>query len=231
MKKKVLLVFIALFLLFIKIDVNAACTNEDLEALKLEAYNIKASTSLILYDEEEVKMGGYRYGYDLLISNVTDNFYVEMFGKGDENNEIIVQNAFSSGGYSYELNIYTNNKTKCPNRLIRNLHLDVPVYNTYSTRDECANYKKYPICKENTNTENISEEQFLSEIKKAEAKEKEIRESNKTTIYEKISSFWDENKNVIIFSIIAIVIVAIIIAVFIIIKNKNKVKIDLGGEL
>ncbi len=238
MKKKILLVFIALFLLLIKIDVSAECTSDELQALKTEALNISTSLKLsVVFGEEDEFLGEDEippYYYDLTINNMNENFYSDV-GKGNNSGEVNLEKAYLNGGYSENINVYASDSTKCPNTLVRTIYITVPFYNRFSKYDECKNYSNYDVCKENFNASKMTDSDFKEEIEKIKANEEKIRQekenqkNNDKTFLNIVKNFINDNMLLVV-SIIVIITLVVIIVIIIIIKNKNKIKINLDGE-
>ena len=165
-----------------KVDA-ATCSTDELNALRKEAENVDFATHLQVYDDEHSSSD--MYGYDLTISNFSEDLYFEVgvyeqliyFSDGIDG-VIDVKNAFFSGGYKTPIKVYASDKTNCSGELITTRYLNIPYYNFYSTREECKNYQKYNICKIDTNTEDVTEELFLETIEKI--KNNQLEEETQT---------------------------------------------------
>ena len=234
MKKKVLLVFVALFLLLLKIDVSAECTSDELESLKLEALNITTRLEFNKGEEaenEEDAEGALNYWYDLKIYNLNSNFYTSYGFEPDKNNEVTIKQAFIGGGSSGQIEIYASSKTKCPNQLVRTIKIQTPYYNKYSEEEECKEFSEYDICNPEANTSSISPEDFKLEIEKIRTKEQEQEKQNQKqekNDFEKVLDYIKTNYKLIIAVFVVAVALIVIIVLLIKHRNRNKIKIDMG---
>lgn len=238
MKKKVLLVFIVLFLLFTKIDVNSECKSDELQALKLEANNLQLTYELI-HDEEASQNGGFEYYYNVFVNGYNEKikiYYIDAFLDNDtlnKNGKMKLYNDFPMGS-TISIEIYGNENSKCNGQYITRKSIFLPYYNLYSERTECTEYKDYNICKPNTNTLNVTEQEFLNEIEKIKVKKTEFEKKIKPvelSKFEKIKEFIKNNLLLIAIIGLFIVLTLLFLMNYIIKKNKNKVKIKLGDEL
>lgn len=235
MRKKILLVFTALFLLLIKIDVSAECTSEDFNIYKQEAINLqfdfKRISKVDPADEKE-----YNY-YNIKVSNITDDImlttdlYAYQKEDADDDGFINIDNDFIPGE-KVVFYIRGSSSSKCKGSVILTKNIDVPYFNEYSTRPECSGLENYDICSENTNTSTISEEKFLQYID--QAKKKELEKNKPNEVVQEKRNFLNEiidfiKNNTILFVLIVAMIILLIVVIIIVIikKNRSKIKIDI----
>ena len=242
MKKKVFTLIIMLItILLFKINVQADCTNEELQVLKIEANNLQFEYELVKNDDYDVN--STKYYYKIKISNMTknlgiatDNRYYSYSDVGKDGYLLIKDNYIP--GSNQQLYIEASSTTKCNREDLGSKIVNIPYYNEYSERDECKGLEKYDICKQNIDTTNITEEQFLKHIdeaKKDSQNKQEEKEKEEEQIIEKEESnsfvnFLLKNKKIIFISVIGIVLIVVIISV-VVIKAKNKKKIRIGEKI
>ena len=130
----------------------------------------------------------------------------------------------------------SSSSTACPNEVLTTKSINIPYYNAYSTRDECKGLEEFNICMTNSNTEGITEEQFLEQIK--QAKQKQAEEKNKgtkkeekkeKTQLEKVISFYMDNKLITIPVTILIIGIIVVLIIRSVKNRKKKIKVDIGG--
>lgn len=237
-KKNIILILVVTIIFLYKIDVYAkTCTTSEEKTLIKEALQIDVSYELSLWDNPYEADDSYHYNIRVL--NLGPNLYVEINNvpydyRYVKNGELFIENAYTNGGYSVTIEVYGN--SKCKDKLLRSIKLKLPYYNAYSEREECANYTSYNICKRNANTSEITEEEFLKQIEKIKEKAKNQNtslqeEEKEKNIFQKIITFYLENKKATIPVTIFVILVIIAIPIIIIRKNKKKIKIDFGGKL
>ena len=238
-RSKILLLGVLVFVLFFGVRVKAeTCSKEKYKELKQLADEIKVEYELVPADEEDKKyVGESFYSYTMYISNVSEELNVQVkgytFTKADQvNGTITLKKYFPQGGYTVKLNVYGNAKSGCSETLIKTIKVSLPYYNYYSTKEECKdNADKYPICRTNANTNNMSEEKFLETLEKQKVEYENRATTPKEEKKEKgILDIIKENIALILTVLVAIVLVIVLIVVKVNNNNKNKIKIDLGDS-
>lgn len=243
MKKKVFILFpvVLLAMLLFKIDVHANCTTDELQALRVEANNLQFEYELVENDDYDVNPT--KYYYKIKISNMTKNLGIAtdnryyFYSDVDKDGYLLIKDNYIPGS-KQQLYIEASSATKCNREELSLKIISIPYYNEYSLRDECKGLDEYDICKQNTNTTNINEEQFLKYIEDAKndvEKQQQEKEQEDEKIIEKEESnsfvnFYNKNKKIIFISAIGIVLVAVIISI-VVIRIKNKKKIKIGEKL
>lgn len=242
MKKKgfkFVLLIVLIVLLNLKVEA-ATCDSTTKKDLKKEAQHISVTTEL---KKPDGTPGEDRtlYYYDLHLLNVSANMTYEvgdwLYQHTDAvDGELYISNAYIMGGYKVAIKIYASSQTACSGELLKTIYVNLPRYNLYSDREECKGLSDYFICKTNSNTEGIEEEEFLNKIKdakkkKAEKTKQDPVEEEKEKYFENAINFFKEKKNIIIPILVIVSVLIIIIIIIKTNKNKNKIKIDLGDEL
>lgn len=237
--KKLILLFIVLAVLLFKIDVHAAstCTSDEKKALVTEAQNVIVEYELRKVTSDDM-IDPRSYFYTVIISNISKNLYYKIgintytYNNANKNREIVLKDFFIGGGTTAKIFIYSADKSKCTDTLVRTVLLKMPYYNYYSEREECKGLSKYSICDVNSNTSNIEEKDFLAEIEKAKKMEEEKNsppkeEEKEKSLIDKCISYIQENYMKICVVIVSVIIIILVIILILKRINKNKIKIDL----
>lgn len=212
MLKKVLLIFV-FCLGILQVPVYAdVCTDDEMETLEALADKVEISKEFSLSE-----VG--RHGFDLNAYNLNNKLYIQM------PNGLQVLTKQSQNylgrfwqGQEFEVYIYASENSNCGDELLRTMKITLEKYNEYFSREECKTHQNLDICKQWTDTEKITEEEFLKLIKEANQKDNEDENSN--AIIELI-----KDNAIYIFGA-----VTLIIGLIIIVKkqrDKNRIKIEL----
>lgn len=225
MRKTLLtLVIFILTLVMLPISVEAACTTSQLNNLKKEAYKVEFDYSI---EEEENE---YRfYLFSVLGVNTSEKFYItnhegENFFWRDEHETSPATLGMYYNGERIKFEIYSSSKTSCPDTLLHSESINLPFFNDYSLREECAGKQSLNVCKKWYDNSNIkTEEEFQSIIAnyKEPIAEEPIQEE---------ASFQDFIiKNRIWFIGAGVVLLLVILALVLKTYRKKKMKISIKG--
>lgn len=167
--KKVVQFGIILSLSLIGTNVYAACSDKELNDW---AENVK-----ITY-KEEIKTESYNpeFKYVLLVSPYNEKVNVKV--KFDNNvydidyDEYYKTNAIGSyihfDDKKYSIEFYGNDKSSCNGELLREIEYITPGYNKYKDYEYCEANPDNDICKSDTKTSNITDEEFSNKTKTIE---------------------------------------------------------------
>lgn len=170
------------------LNVNAQCNDDELN-------NWAEKVNIEFKEEVETKDYNPEFAYVLLMSpyndkitmkatdDYSDDFYTIEYDDYYKTNAIGSYVHFEEK--TYTIRFYGNEKSTCNGELLREIEYKVPSYNQYALTDFCQQEenKNQDICKMNTDTSKITEEDFN---KKADV----IDEKNKeTNIFEKIIKY------------------------------------------
>lgn len=237
MIKKISFFLVAVFTLFISINVNAECTTQDLEALDIYAANVKASYDLIdnsvkksiTEDGETKEFIIPNFAFNISIYNIVNDVYVKISNDVDDS-VITVKNSDTSNNvysfanndftntYVYTIEVYSNNPA-CGDKKLKTINLNKPRYNVYSETDYCQN-SAAQICHKFVSTNEITYEDFLERISENNEKKSEPKQS-------KIKTFLSENNKRI--AIIAVLITFVVVLIIIVKHNIDDNKMKKGG--
>lgn len=170
------------------LNVNAQCNDKELNDWA-ENVNIEFK------EEKETENYTPDFAYVLLVNPYNEKARIEATDSYSEDfYHVDYDNYYKTnaiGSYvhfeekTYTIRFYGNEKSSCNGELLREIEYKVPSYNQYALTDFCQQEenKNQDICKMNTDTSKITEEDFN---KKADV----IDEKNKeTNIFEKIIKF------------------------------------------
>jgi len=237
---KKIITFIML-MLFLNIEVSAAslCSYQEQSVINSKAANIKTSYEAVeeLVGTDEI--GYYKQYFKISITNITEEFYVVM--KNDlTNEEIIYRNSDTTDNIltinwdntekvtNFTIQIYTSNKTSCPEEKYKTMYITLPRYNKYSERDVCVENPDFYLCQRFVTFEEIDDSEFVNQIVEYKQKENKIEEEKpiieeEPTIMDKVFEFIDTYK----FFIIGGIVIAIGIIV-IVHRVRTKKQRELG---
>lgn len=207
--KKFLKFFIITFLFIFTKSVNAAsvCSYEEQIELNQKAGNVKVSydvvEEVVHYTEDTT-----RKLFEISILNITDDLYVVV--KNDADKTVItftskdVKDGIAKFRWAYvedvtnfTFDIYTSNKTKCPNEKYKTLTLSTPRYNKYFNWEVCQGNEDFYLCKEFVTAAKIPQKDVFDQIGKY--KQHQINENgeepeSKPTFIDNFIKFVNEYK-------------------------------------
>lgn len=189
MKKFRALMF-ALVLFFFSSNVYAVCDATEENALNSLAANVQTSQEIVqvevpidenfnppdgLTEEEEENYVPYQNYFRIYISNITEDLYVIVTDKNTgEKTTYTYQDAvngtitFDEKVYifitNYTIEVYSSDKTNCPNTKLNTLYVTTPMYNSYSESAVCDGIEDFYLCHEylSVSIDNITYNDFLS---------------------------------------------------------------------
>lgn len=223
--------------------VNAAslCSYQEQNTINQKAANIKVSYEILTEKEPSENDPNLVFDVDyfnISITNITDDFYIRI--KNDYNNQtqnfsssdakdgiITFKWSYSAEVTNFTIDIYTSNKTSCPNEVYKTIYLTTPRFNTYSQTDFCVENSDLQYCQKYVTFKEIEYNDFDKRVEKfkndKKNNDKNEEEDNKSK-NNKILEFFDKYKWTILGS--SVIIGA---GIFIIVINMKKGKQrDLG---
>lgn len=211
-KKLLTFLFIIFCFFFCTKDMNAMCTDKDVEELTELAEHIEFAYSL--YENPD---DGNVYSYNVSLYNFTNKFYINTNSNGMilSNNKSIFENAILLEEHRiYKFDIYASDKSKCPDVFLITKEVEIPTFNDFSLKKECDNYKDFYLCLPHYETKDITEEQFNDLLKKYIDNKKQ----KKLNTFEIIINFIVDNY----IYFIGFGVITIIVIIVIIIKRKTR---------
>ncbi len=241
--KKFLTFMIAFFLLGINVYAASACDVNEEASLKQKAANITANyevvSNLVTDGEDE----GIEEYFNISIYNLSEEFYVvvKRDKKETEEEERIVNKVYNYSDtqngvltFKWENNeevtnwtieVYSSNKTSCTGESYKKLYLTTPHFNNFSYLAMCDDLEEFYLCKRYVTFDEIDSETFYKKLESFQAgkiNDKGEETKSKTTFFDNVFKFIDENKWIIIG--VGAGIVAIITPVVVIKKRKSRKK-------
>lgn len=168
-------------------NVFAACDYETQVNLAREAASIKLS-----YEES----GTY---LNLIFDTIPNTLYMVF----EDGNEVKVNGNGLKQDYLWtktdeptnlRFDIYASSATSCPGEFVTTTYLSLPMYNRYSTRDECSNSTLY-VCNKFTSTyiDDASFKNAFNKVSTIDVKDEEVTPKKKNKDG-KVVSFVKDNK-------------------------------------
>lgn len=150
MKKINLLIFVFLFFPTI---IHANCSYESQKDLNELATHVEYTFE---YSKDI-------YFFNVTLNNVPSELKILYNSKvmAANNNKVFLQNVKKGG--NYKIQIFSSETSNCPNVYIREVYLDLPVYNLFSETKECKKYSEFKFCSQFL-TRTLSESEFVQEL-------------------------------------------------------------------
>ena len=173
MKKGMILVLSVFFFFISSVCAASSCSYQEQSSINSIASQVKASYELkegILdpskylvpavvagTEEESTYVAKYRY-LQISILNITEETYVKVKSEDGYSKTIEYSDTYQ-GIYSLDwddltkitpltIEVYSSNKTGCPNEKYRVLYLTLPKANEYASSSECVDNENFYLCKE-----------------------------------------------------------------------------------
>lgn len=237
MKKILYLILMTSFFFTSKVSAASLCSYEEQTKLNQAAANIKVSYKVeeeIIHFEDADAINKF---IKISAFNITENFYVviknnlnnkEMILTYNENgiNEFRWDDINSVTNFTFQ--VYTTNKTSCPDEKIKTIYLTTPRYNDLSNRFICSESTDFYLCQEFVTFAEVKEDVFLKQINEyrnqvIDEVGNKIDENKDATITDKIFDFINSYKWHIICFLGVVAIVLVVIS-----KNNKKKQRDLS---
>lgn len=237
--KKLFVIFAAVFLCSINVSAASICDYKEQTALNQKAANIKVNYEVVTEREEYGEIADSSEVFDISIFNVTEDFYIvvknninnveKKYTVDDVQNGIIkFRWTYATSVTNFTIQVYSTNKTSCPDEKYKTIYLTTPRYNKFYRRETCQNNLEFYLCQKFVTFSEISEDKFLNQLEKyrnnkINTEGHEIVEPEKVTLFDKIFEFLDNYKWYIISS--GVVILGVIVVIQ---RKKMKKQRELG---
>lgn len=227
--KKILIVFVIMFLFVSKVEADT-CTKTEKNTLTKWAKTIEIVPYISgEYDPNRV------YSYSVYITNLTSDYYVVdssgyRFEYSDDYTADSLFGVYDPGS-KVSFKIYGAYNGTCPDVLLATKTIIFEHFNDYSTFKECEGIEEFNLCKRNYSGEIESDEWFYAQVEKYKAGliDNPDPGEEKMTLFEKIIEFFKENLVVTIGLVIAVV-AGLFFLVRKLIQDKKKIKVDFGEK-
>lgn len=211
-KLKYVLIALIIWLIPNISQVQADCSYERIAELSRIASNVQLSYTYEI---------GESARFDVTLTNLTNDIYVM-----DEEENVVSGAGEQTLSYDHGQDIkYTfyANDSNCYGEELLTQYITLPNFNEYSNYAGCTHYPQFKYCQLWANTEDITSEQFYSQLQSYAAGEDatvETVETQETSLWEAIKNVVDENLVMIIMCLVAI----IILVTYVVIKKIRKMR-------
>ena len=246
MVKKLIALIITSILFVTNVNAASKCSYEEQTKLNGKAGNVKVSYEITSIDSKgdyiNMDTGEHfdtlkKDAFEISILNVSEEVYVVVTNDINSDSKTIRYSDASNGVakfiwkdteqiVNFTFNVYSSNKTECPDETYKTLYLTTPRANPLAGYSDCDDLEDFYLCQKYVTFKEVTVGDFFTKITQYKNKEiddnGEVIPANKT-IFDRIYNFVKDNKW---FIVSGIVIVAG--AVFSINYSKNKKQRDLG---
>ena len=205
--KKLFVFLLMMFLFVINVDAASLCSYQEQVELNQKSKNVKVSYEvvegdLVLDDGSTIKQDMF----DIKILNVTDEFYVTV--KNDQNGD---ERRFTSSDakdgiitfrwkgvskiVNFTFNVYTTDKTTCPDEMYNTVYLRTKRYNPFHNMAICNELDDFFLCEKYVDVEDVDQAVFYSQLEKyrngkIDNKGEEI---DNTNFFDRVFDFFKQN--------------------------------------
>lgn len=236
--KKILAILIAIFLFNMEVSAASLCSYKEQTEINQKAANVKVTyevvTDIVHFEDMDTTMDVF----DISIFNITEDLYVIVKNNINDEEKVFTYNdtvdgvakfrwTYADSVTNFTIQVYTTNKTSCPDEKFKTFYLTTPRYNEYYDVEVCQELSDFYLCQKFVTFSEIDEEKFFTQLdnyrnEDPNDKDKDIQDKDEK-ITDKIFNFLDENKWFIIGGL-----VIIIGGTLIIYKVKTKKQRELG---
>lgn len=246
--KKLKVLLISLFSLFMSTSiVHATCDTTESNKIRSEAVNVKANYEKVegILDEseynppdgltdEELEQFVAKYNYfKIYITNLTENLYVKVYNDVTKETKTYHYADSDQGTISFDwtnlksiakfrIDVYSSNKTGCPDTKLFTLYQTTPRFNTYSGYSMCDDAKDFYLCHDYLTVDPVEFDKFVELVTKY--KNGQIKENGEENgkPKEKEKGFFQEYKTQIIIGSILVICAGGLTVVIIVTKQRSK---------
>lgn len=199
---KIKVLFLALALLIFIPKVSAACDDADLNDLaeKFSAGYVEDSEQKIELEDGSYQIYKKEYAYIIAFLPYSDDLKVVVNDSISNKNQEAVFNK-RRGTYIigsnihykekiYTVNVYGNEKSACPNQLLKTMSFTIPPFNEYSMYSYCEDNKDEDICTMMKDTRNVTMTEYNSIVKENIEKKKVDKMNFIQKVLYYISKYW-----------------------------------------
>ena len=200
--KKIKVLFFALLLLIFTPKIYAACDDVDLNDLaeKFNAGYVEDSEQKIQLEDGSYKLYKKEYAYLILFTPYSSDLKVVVNDSISKKNQeatyderrgtYLIGSNIHYKEKVYTVNVYGNEKSACPNQLLKTMSFTIPSFNEYSLYSYCTDNKDADICTMMKDTSDVT----MTEYKEIVAQDAENKKVEKMSFIQKvlyyISKYW-----------------------------------------
>ena len=239
MKKKLLLTLATLFLFTIKVEAASICSYKEQTEINQLAANVKATYEVVQDTVQFEDMNSTMDVFNISLFNVTEKIYVVIKNNINNEEKIITSNDATEGVASFKwdyaeavtnftIQVYTTERTSCPNERYKTIYLTTPRYNEFYDRETCQELTDFYLCQKFVTFSEISEEKFFKQLESYRNGDvndsgEDIIDKDDNSTTDKVFNFIDDYKWYFVGGTIVVLVVIIIIF-----KLKGRKQRDLG---
>ena len=223
---KKFMTFVLMLFFVTRVSAESICSYKEQATINGKAANIKASHEIKTISHGDEEIGHDEYYFDVNITNVTEDFYIVIKNNVTKEEKKYTSENAKNGIISIKwteifkvtnltIQVFTSNKTQCPNERFKTIYLTLPRYNEYWNRPVCEGNETFRMCKQFVTFDEINEEEFIGEISKYREQQKEHTQGKpnveEPTLMDNVFEFIDAYKFIIIGGVALVVGVAVLI--------------------
>ncbi len=248
-------IIVALFVFLINLSVvQAACTTEEMNKLNSLAVRVTADTDVVelempmeegdnppdgLTDEELENYLKEETIFRIYISNITEELYVKVTDTQSEETKtytyqdakdgvITIDQEEITSTNNYTIEVYSSDKTNCPDSKLYTLYETTPLYNYYSEQALCEGIEDFYLCHEFLSVPLVSYDEFVTLAERY--REGMVNENGEEVTPDEdkkeekgFAKFLKDNRNIIIVVSIVVVAVGGLVTVIIVKKQRSRI--------
>ena len=225
--KKILAILFIVFLYNSNVYAASICDYKEQTAINQKASNIKVSYEVVTETIKFEDMDSTMEVFDISIFNITEDFYVivknnvteeeKYFSSSDAKDGVVhFKWTYADNVTNFTIQVFTTDKTSCPDEKYKTIYLTTPRYNTYYNVGTCQDNPDFYLCQKFVTFSEIDEEKFFQQLESYKNGEindsgEEPKNPSNDNITDIIFNFLNEYKWYILGSIVIIVGVTIVI--------------------
>lgn len=218
--KKILAIVFAIFLFNMEVSAASLCSYKEQTEINQKAANVKVTYEVVTDTVHFEDMDSTMEVFDISIFNITEELYVivknnitreeKTFTHSDTVDGVATFRwTYAESVTNFTIQVYTTNKTSCPDEKFKTFYLTTPRYNEYYDVEVCQELSEFYLCQKFVTFSEISEEKFFTQLENyrngdVNNKGEEIPNKDEK-LTDKIFNFLDENKWFIIGGLVVIV--------------------------
>lgn len=238
--KKFFVFLIALFSFGISVHAASSCTYQEQTELNQKASNIKPSYEISykpVNDPEYPETDDVFDAFNLTFLNIPEELYLIITNDINDERVSLSSTDVKDGVATYRwtddyeitnftIEVYTSDKTGCPNEKYKTLYLTTPRYNKYYEWSICVDNPDFYLCQKYVTVPEFTDDLLLDRLdsyrnEQIDENGQNITDKKTTSLTDKIFDFIDKYKFIVIGG--AIVIVGGVVTIKVL-KNRNKSK-------
>ena len=173
--KKILAILFIVFLYNSNVYAASICDYKEQTAINQKASNVKVSYEVVTETVKFEDMDSTMEAFDISIFNITEEFYVivknsvteeeKYFTSADAVDGVIhFKWTYADNVTNFTIQVFTTNKTSCPDEKYKTVYLTTPRFNTYYNVETCQDNPDFYLCQKFVTFSEIDEEKFFKQL-------------------------------------------------------------------